>query len=241
MGLSLGVIRTLNLKLRLGDLRRSWRSVLILVVILVSSLQWLFAGVGPCNARPDRACRTVHHSRSTPQPTMAGLRTIADRAGIGRCSGAGPHWPASPAIAGCAQHDPLEMAHVAVVVGARSGDFERWDHCSQITSEGLDRPPACVRCPRTTSANRRNGPQSGSRDQCRPAAVAYERSNRGDEILQRQDGFGGRLRLSELPLTVSQSNLSNDQERIPASSAVSSSVNDAFSRPRTPRKPNPSD
>ena len=71
---------------------------------------------------------------------MAGLRTIADRAGIGRCSGAGPHWPASPAIAGCAQLDPLEMAHVAVVVGARSGDFERWDHCSQITSEGLDRP-----------------------------------------------------------------------------------------------------
>ena len=69
---------------------------------------------------------------------MAGLRTIANRAGIGRCSGAGPHWPASPAIAGCTQLDPLEMAHAAVVVGARSGDFERWDHRSQITSEGLE-------------------------------------------------------------------------------------------------------
>ena len=32
------------------------------------------------------------------------------------------------------------MAHAAVVVGARSGDFERWAHCSQITSQGLDRP-----------------------------------------------------------------------------------------------------
>jgi hypothetical protein len=38
---------------------------------------------------------------------------------------------------------------------ARGGDFERWDHCSQITSERLDPTPACVRCPRTTSANRR--------------------------------------------------------------------------------------
>ena len=47
--------------------------------------------------------------------------------------------PRLRAIAGCTQLDPLEMAHAAVVVGARSGDFERWDHCSQITSEGSDR------------------------------------------------------------------------------------------------------
>jgi len=42
-------------------------------------------------------------------------------------------------MVGCTQLDPLEMAHPAVA-GAGSGDFERWDHCSQITSEGLNRP-----------------------------------------------------------------------------------------------------
>ena len=34
----------------------------------------------------------------------------------------------------------IQLVPAAVVVGAGSGDFERWDHCSQITSEGLDRP-----------------------------------------------------------------------------------------------------
>jgi hypothetical protein len=174
--------------------------VLILVAILVSSFQWLTCWCGPCNARPDRASRTVHHSRSTPQPTMAGLRTIASRAGIGRCSGAGPHWPSSRAIAGCTQLDPLEMAHAAVVV-ARGlvtlsvGITARRSRPKVWTDPGL--------CPLSSHHKRQSpkGPQSGPRDQCRPAAVAYERSNRGDEILQRQDGVGGRLQLSELPLT----------------------------------------
>ena len=34
----------------------------------------------------------------------------------------------------------IQLVPAAVVVGAGSGDFEGWDHCSQITSEGLDRP-----------------------------------------------------------------------------------------------------
>ena len=34
------------------------RSVSILIVMLISSFQWLTAGVGPCNVRADRARRT---------------------------------------------------------------------------------------------------------------------------------------------------------------------------------------
>jgi hypothetical protein len=98
-------------------------------------------------------------------------------------------------------------------------------------------------CPLSSHHKRQSpkGPQSGSRDQCRPAAVAYERSNRGDEIMQRQDGVGGRLQLSELPLTGQPVQPVQRPGENPASSAVSSSVNDVFSRPRTPRNPNPSD
>ena len=62
-------------------------------------------------------------------------------------------------------------------------DFERWDHCSQITSEGLDRPRlmSVVLAPQAPIAEMvRNRDLVTNADL---AAVAYERSNRGDEIL----------------------------------------------------------
>jgi hypothetical protein len=74
------------------------------------------------------------------------------------------------------------MAHPAVA-GAGSGDFERWDHCAQITSEGLNRPRlvSVVLAPQAPIAEKvRNRDLLTDTDL---AAVAYERSNPGDEIL----------------------------------------------------------
>jgi len=159
---------------------RSWRSVLILVVMLVSSFRWLACWCRSLQRETRPAGRTVHHSRSPPQPTMgwdcAPSRTGLELAGV---VGAGPQ---SRAIVGCTQLDPLEMAHPAVA-GAGSGDFERWDHCSQITSEGLNRPRlvSVVLAPQAPIAEKvRNRDLLTDADL---AAVAYERSNPGDEIL----------------------------------------------------------
>ena len=78
---------------------------------------------------------------------------------------------------------PHPARPAAVVVGAGSGDFEHWDHCSQITSEGLDRPRlmSVVLAPQALITEMvRNRDLVTNADL---AAVAYERGNRGDEIL----------------------------------------------------------
>ena len=192
-GFSLGVIRTINLKSRLSGYRSTVEIgadlgghiglFLSAAYLLVRSLQretrpgWSYGS--------PQSEHTSAHNGLDCGPSRTGLELAGVVVLVRTCPRPQPLW-AVRSLTPWKWRTRLSssargLVTLSVGITARRSRPKVW------TDPGL--------CPLSSHHKRQSpkGPQSGSRHQCRPAAVAYERSNRGDEILQRQDGVGGRL------------------------------------------------